>query len=138
VGRRGPEPAAVPELTAAPSSTASAARPTYRPLTFRRGQVSAARFSADGHTVVYSAAWEGAPSELFTARLDGPGSRSLGVAGDLLAVSGRGELAILLEPRLHEDHTRGTLARLPLGGGAPRPVASEVQEASFGPDGELY
>jgi eukaryotic-like serine/threonine-protein kinase len=44
--------------------------PSYRQLTFRRGCVSRARFAPDGQTVVYSARWEGKPSEVFTARLD--------------------------------------------------------------------
>jgi serine/threonine protein kinase len=37
----------------------------YHPLTFRRGIVLSARFAPDGKTVVYSAAWEGKPLDLF-------------------------------------------------------------------------
>ena len=44
--------------------------PVFRGLTFRRGYLTGARFAPDGHTVVYSAAWEGQPSEIFTTRLD--------------------------------------------------------------------
>ena len=37
----------------------------YHPLTFRRGIVRSARFAPDGKTVIYSAAWEGRPLDLF-------------------------------------------------------------------------
>lgn len=123
--------------------------PTYRPITFQKGQVAAARFSADGHTIVFSALWDGGavtpktahnPSalpEIFTARTDSPGSRPLGVAGDLLSISSKGELAVLIEPRYFDlDHTFGTLARIPLGGGAPRAVAADIQEADWNAPGD--
>lgn len=117
----------------------SAPPPSYRPLTFRKGQVLSARFSADGHTVVYGASWEGAPAELFTARAEGPGSRPLGLSADVLSVSSKGELALLIDERRTEvdlDHRWGTLARVPLGGGAPRAVIDDVQEADWGPEGD--
>lgn len=115
---------------------ASPGHATYRPLTFRRGQVLSARFSEGGHGVLYGATWEGGPPELFAARAEGPGARSLGVSADVLSVSSRGELALLLEPRPFDpDHKAGTLARMPIGGGAPRAVLEEVQEADWGPGG---
>src|ERR1019366_10518649 len=36
----------------------AAPSPAFQRLTFRRGIVSAARFTADGNTIVYSAAWD--------------------------------------------------------------------------------
>ncbi|HLB90554.1 MAG TPA: serine/threonine-protein kinase, partial [Terriglobales bacterium] len=45
--------------------------PSFQRLTFRRGDVTSARF-APGGTVVYSAEWGGAPSTLFSAQ---PGNR---------------------------------------------------------------
>jgi serine/threonine protein kinase len=48
--------------------------PAYHPLTFRRGIVLSARFAPDGKTVVYSAAWEGTPLNLFTTRPESPQS----------------------------------------------------------------
>ena len=36
--------------------------PVFRRLTFRRGTVQSARFAPDGKTVVYGAAWDGAPA----------------------------------------------------------------------------
>jgi eukaryotic-like serine/threonine-protein kinase len=116
-----------------------AAAPTFTRLTFRRGTVLSARFAPDGQTVVYSAAWEGLPPEIFTVRLDGPESRSLGLpSADVLSVSPTGELAILVNRRVQWGFEGyGTLARVPLGGGSPRDVAENVGDADWAPDGSL-
>ena len=53
-----------------------AAPPSFKQLTFRRGVVHTARFAPDGHTIVYGAAWEGNPSQVFSARLRRPGIES--------------------------------------------------------------
>ena len=49
-------------------------QPTFHQLTFRRGGVMSARFTPDGKTVVYGAAWEGEPVRLFSTRVEGPES----------------------------------------------------------------
>ena len=54
--------------------------PTFKRLTFQRGHVTGARFAPDGQTVIYSAAWEGRPTEIFSTHLSGPGARSLGIS----------------------------------------------------------
>jgi hypothetical protein len=55
----------------------------------------------------------------------------------VLAVSSRGELAVMLKKtRLFRPGGFGTLARVPLGGGTPREVLEEVSEADWSPDGE--
>lgn len=111
--------------------------PLYRQLTFGRGAVRAARFAPDGQTILYSAAWQGNPSEIFTARPEGPESRSMGLShAQLLSVSSTGEMAVLLDSHpLGTWVISGTLARAPLSGGAPRPVVEEVQWADWSPDG---
>src|SRR5208282_3269101 len=38
--------------------------PVFHRLTYELGTVNSARFSPDGHTVVYCAAWEGQPSQM--------------------------------------------------------------------------
>ncbi|RKH51792.1 hypothetical protein D7Y23_09030 [Corallococcus sp. AB050B] len=107
--------------------------PTYRPVTFRQGHVLNARFSADGHTLIYGAAWEGGRAELYSARTERPLSQPLGQHADVLATSSRGELAVLLEPRFFDaDHGSGTLGLMPLAGGAPRAVLDGVLEADWG------
>jgi len=107
------------------------APPAFQRLTFRRGDVTAALF-APGDSVVYSASWEGTPSMLFSTIPGNRESRSLGTtAGKLLSVSGTGEMAVLLG-----GEGPGTLARIPLGGGAPREVLENVTDADWAPDGE--
>jgi eukaryotic-like serine/threonine-protein kinase len=111
--------------------------PVYHPLTFRRGLVRAARFAPDGKTMIYSAAWEGKPLQLFTTRPESPESHELEPAGaDVLAVSSNGEMALSL--RSHPVASflyAGTLARVPLVGGAPREIMDNVEWADWSPDG---
>ncbi len=111
--------------------------PKITQLTFRRGVVSRARFTPDGKTVVYSAFWDGHPPEIFTTRVEGPESRSLGLPpARLLSVSSTSELAILLAaPGDLSDGSSGTLARVPLSGGEPRRVLDGVFDADWSADG---
>jgi serine/threonine protein kinase len=105
--------------------------PSYRRLTFRRGDVTSAKF-APGDTVVYSAEWDGAPSTLFSAQPGNREAQPLALpSARVLAISPSGEMAILLGG---EDV--GTLARVPFGGGAPREVLEGVSGADWGPDGD--
>jgi eukaryotic-like serine/threonine-protein kinase len=110
----------------------------FQRLTFRRGNVLSARFAPDGQTVVYGAAWEGKPSELFSVRTDSVESRPLGLDhANILSVSSRGELAVLIgRGSFQSPASPGTLARLPLGGGAARQLQENVFSAAWGPDGE--
>ena len=111
--------------------------PTYRQLTFRRGSIRAARFAPDGQTILYSAAWQGNPTDVFTARPEAPESRSMGLGHtQLMSVSSAAELAVLLDSKaIGTWVSMGTLARAPLAGGAPRDVLEQVQWADWGPDG---
>jgi dipeptidyl aminopeptidase/acylaminoacyl peptidase len=109
-------------------------------LTFRRGTVLSARFAPDGRTVIYGAAWEGKPVEVFSTQPGAPESRSLDLpAADILSVSNKGEMAISIGRRFNIGwETSGTLARVPLSGGAPREVMENVQEADWSPDGTSF
>ncbi|HUJ93950.1 MAG TPA: protein kinase [Terriglobales bacterium] len=111
--------------------------PTYHQLTFRRGTVWSARFASDGHTIVYSATWNGNSLGIFSTLPQGIESRSLGLDGaDLLGVSSTGEMAVLLHAvNLIHFINSGTLARVPLGGGSPREVLNDVVQADWSPDG---
>ena len=113
--------------------------PEFHRLTYRHGTTSNARFAPDGETFVYAAAWEGNPVEVFSGRMGSPESRSLAIAGaDVLAISRSGELAVQLNrTHLPGFHFTGTLARLPLSGGAPREVLDGVEYADWSPQGEL-
>jgi Tol biopolymer transport system component len=100
--------------------------------------------------VVYAAQWEGKPPELFTARLDSPETRSLGLSrAEILSISSSGQMALLLAPRFgllfrapHSDlsvawsRQMGVLAEAPLAGGAPRELLEDVYLADWSPDGK--
>jgi len=110
--------------------------PTLRRLTFQRGNVLSARYAPDGRTVVYTAAWEGKPPEVYTVRTDSPESRPVGLPmAQVCSVSSKGEIAVLLMG----DHTVdgvGRLARVPIGGGTPREILDDVWGAAWAPNGE--
>ncbi len=112
--------------------------PSYRQLTFRQGTIRSARFSPDGQTVLYAAAWSGRPLELFAVRPGAPESRSLGQLGaNEMSVSSSGEIALVIRNRfLGLFPGFGTLARMPFEGGAsPREVLEGVSFADWSPDG---
>ncbi|HEY6931556.1 MAG TPA: protein kinase, partial [Thermoanaerobaculia bacterium] len=121
------------------SNTGSAATSVSRKrLTFQRGNVLYARFTADAQNVVYGASWGDRPTEIFYSHIGSPETRPLGIPGaSLLSVSSTGELAILLKKNnLFGVTGKGTLARVPLAGGAPRQVAEDVIGADWTPDGK--
>jgi eukaryotic-like serine/threonine-protein kinase len=110
----------------------------FQEVTFRRGTVWNARFAPDGETMVYSAAWDALPGDLFTSHAGSPESRAFGVHDnvDLLSISRSGELAVLLHSRSNGNFGRtGMLARMPLAGGAPREILADVDWADWSPDG---
>ncbi len=123
---------------AGPSPAGKQAPPQFQQLTYQRGSILSARFAPDGQTVVYGAAWDGRPLELFSTRLDSTESRSLGLpSADVLSISSSGEMAISLDRHFVAGfESTGTLARVPLGGGAPRPILEDVQDADWAPDGK--
>jgi Tol biopolymer transport system component len=113
--------------------------PSFRQLTFRRGQIFSARFAPDGQTVMYSASWDGKAMEIFVGRPESPESRPFGLAGaEVLAISKSGEMAVSLNRIVGAAFRRtGTLAQLSVAGGAaPRDILKEVEWADWGPDGK--
>ncbi len=120
--------------------SAAIAPPAYHQLTFRHGSIRMARFAPDGRTVLYSAAWEDNPVEIFTTHPGSPESRPFGLKNaEVMGISSSGEMAVLLNSRTIEPFINaGTLARVPLGGGAPREVLEGVQWADWSPDGNEF
>jgi serine/threonine protein kinase len=111
---------------------ATVSPPAYQQLTFRRGTVLSARFAGD-NTIVYGAAWDGRPPELWSMRPENPESRPLGIANaTVLGVSPSGEMAILIGRRTGAG---GMLARLSLDSNAPRDVLAGVNDADWSRDG---
>ena len=108
--------------------------PEFQRLTMRHGTVYSARFAPDGRNVIYSASWDGAPVEIFSADLRFPGAQNLGLpATQLLAVSSSGEMAVLQSV----DHRflltgRGILGQVPLTGGSPSPDRREYRMGGLG------
>jgi eukaryotic-like serine/threonine-protein kinase len=117
---------------------AAAANPTFHEVTFRNGSIWAARFAPDGQTIIYGAAWEDRPQEIFSTRFDSSDSRAVGLSpAQILAISSKGEMAISLHPVNTAAFTQGgTLARVPLAGGAPREVLENAFWADWTPDGQ--
>ncbi len=119
---------------------APAAPPSYLRLTFEAGTVYSARFALDGQSIVYSAAWNGRPVQLFntvgTSLLPQPLNLS---DANLLAISPSNELAVVL----HGTHNGqletvdGMLARAPLAGGSPKELLADVRWADWDAQGGL-
>jgi Tol biopolymer transport system component len=115
----------------------SATGVTFRQMSFRPQAIFQAAFMPDGETIVYSAALEGNVPELFVIRPESPEPQSLGLARThSLSISSKGELAVLTNARFigHRLFT-GTLARVSLGGTAPREILEDVRQADWSPDG---
>jgi hypothetical protein len=116
--------------------TAPPRLPEIAQLTFRVGAVENARFGPGGRAVVYTALFDGRPSEVYEVRLGDPETRPLALApARVLAVSSRDELAVLTgRPEDASPVRWGTLVRVPLSGGAPRPVREGVIAADWSPN----
>ena len=132
---------AVAALVASAYIFGSAARdrgqPSFRRLTYRDGTVWTARVAPDGHTIVYGAAWNGGPIQIYSTRPEIPESVPLPLPpSNVLAISPSGEVAISLAARPAGPFvTTGTLARSTLAGGGPREVLESVQAADWAADG---
>lgn len=116
-----------------PGTTTTA---SYQRLTFRRGMIRTARFGPDFRTVLYGALWDGDACRIHTVRPDSPESSALALPpGSPLAISSTAELALALGTHHRGIMSYGTLARVPLSGGAPREVLEDVKSADWSPDG---
>jgi eukaryotic-like serine/threonine-protein kinase len=114
--------------------------PSYQRLTFEQGTVYSARFAPDFRSIVYAAAWDGKPVQLFSTIGESLLAQPLDVSdANLLAVSRTGELALVLHGArmAHLATEGGMLARMPLAGGSPREVLEDVRSADWDARGEL-
>jgi eukaryotic-like serine/threonine-protein kinase len=118
--------------------TAKASVLRFQRITFRHGHIWSARFAPDGNTIVYGASWNGEPYKLFLTRTDASESIPLSLPdSDILSISGKGEMAISVGRHFDVGNTNsGTLARLPITGGAPRELLDDIQDADWSADGE--
>jgi len=114
--------------------------PAYQRLTFEQGTVYSARFTPNFRAIVYGAAWNGKPLQLFSTVGDSLLSQPLNLTqASLLAISHTGELALALHPQhgSHLEISGGMLARSPLAGGSPREILEDVSWADWDASGEL-
>lgn len=109
--------------------------PIFQRVSFGRGMIRSARFAPDGQSIVYGAAWDGKPTQLFWTKAGNIESRPLGIEAEILAISPAGEMAVLLNQHFGLISTQGTLALVSLTGGAPRLLLDNVQDADWSPDG---
>jgi eukaryotic-like serine/threonine-protein kinase len=111
---------------------------TFRQLTFRPQTIFQAAATGDGKTLVYSAALQGNAPEVFAMDPAFPEPRRLGLPEtELLSVSSKGEMALLTHAKWVAHRLfEGTLAQMPIGGGAPRELMEKVRQADWTPDGK--
>jgi Tol biopolymer transport system component len=107
----------------------------FRQITFRRGQVSGARFAEGSRNILYAAQWGDEPRKMYEAHVGDPVSRVLGFEGlSLAAVSRSGELAVL-----RSDGTMniggGTLSRVTVNGGPIQQIAENIFSVDWSSDG---
>ena len=118
--------------------TPPASVPAFHRLTYRRGFVWSGRFSPDGHTVIYSASWDGAEKpQLFATRTENPGSTLVDLPASWVeSIARSGEMLILSDVLTSIGYAhRGVLRTAPLSGGAARDLFEDVVDADWAPDG---
>ena len=119
---------------------APALHPGYLRLTFEAGTVYSARFAPDGQSIVYSAAWNGKPVQLFSTVGNTLLAQPLNLTdANLLAVSPSNELAVALHGTYNGqlETVDGMLARAPLAGGSPKELLADVRWADWDAQGRL-
>ena len=108
---------------------------TFRQLSFRQGEVSGARYSPDGQSIVFAAQFEQTPKQIYLNNGVSPESRPLNLEGfSLAAVSRRGELALSRNSGTSPIRG-GTLEKVPMNGGTPTVADHDIMSADWMPDG---
>jgi eukaryotic-like serine/threonine-protein kinase len=117
--------------------SAPAAAPRFHQLTFQRGTIYGAKFAPDGQSILFSAAWNGAPKpQIYTTRTDALMSRPIDLPdSQVLGISSKGEMAIRQKTEIGLV-SQGMLSVVPLTGGAPRELLADVLDASWNPGGD--
>ena len=114
--------------------------PSFRQLIFGRGYISSARFTPDGQSVVFGAAFYGRPREIFSTRLDGRSWRGMDLPlADILGIAQNGTMAVSLgRHNFLEWMAIGTLGEASLSGGPPRELLNDVCDADISSDGKEF
>jgi len=118
----------------------SEAPPSYERLTFEAGTIYAARFAPDGQSIIYDAAWNNKPVQLFTTVGNSLLTQPLEIPNAvLLGISRSNELA-LATGGWHTgqlETANGMLVSAPLAGGGPKELLSDVRWADWDAHGGL-
>ena len=125
---------------ASPASARPTPPPSYTQLTFRRGTILSARFSHDGQTVVYSAAWGGQPAQVYATRIGSPRVPAPGPGGHrplgFLARRGCREAgAVPRKSRTGEMTTKGRWRAFRSAGARLGSCSENVTAADWDPEG---
>jgi hypothetical protein len=119
----------------------SAEAPTFQRVTPRQGEITGARFTPTGKSVVFSGRFRNDPVRVFITTPWSVDARPVSEPWTTLsALSRTEEMALFIEPAggsatVYEQ--AATLARAPLAGGAPRAVLEDFYVADFDPNGVL-
>ncbi len=105
--------------------------PTYERVTYHSQSQWDARLSTDGKSALYTTLREG-KEQVVRSQLANPSILPIGIAGRLVDISAKGELAVLSDEL---PGTGGTLSRVVEGAG-PRPLTDRVTAAAWLHDGE--
>jgi len=115
---------------------APAAPPNFTQLTFNRGLIYSARFAPDGKSVFYAASWRGQPTQIYSTSPGSPESRGLDLSNSTLFAVSASQIAVSVGCRDTFIATcEGTLATVPVSGGAPREISENVLSADWTSDG---
>lgn len=132
--------AAVLVLITAPLWRVPTSSPNFTRLTFENGTIYAARFAPDGQSIVYAAAWNDRPVQLFSTVGNSLLAQPLAFGdANLLGISRTNELALALHG-IHNgqlETMNGMLARAPIAGGSPREVLPDIRWADWDGSGKL-
>jgi eukaryotic-like serine/threonine-protein kinase len=107
--------------------------PTFERVTFQRGVIGGARLAPDGQ-ILYTAAWDGQPADVYTTRAESPQARPLGLARATVMAATRGEMVVILG----RDGAPPVLATVPLAGGPPREILEGAVWADATADGARF
>ncbi|MGH9473257.1 MAG: WD40 repeat domain-containing serine/threonine protein kinase [Terriglobales bacterium] len=113
--------------------------PQMEALTYRKGLVGGAAFLPGGQGFVASIRFSGTDYQLYTGQIGTPGLQPLNVRGYLLASLSRAGSALLLQQGPNYGFNgAGTLAEMPLSGGAPRALMDHIGAVTWDPAGTAF
>ena len=109
--------------------------PSFQQVTFLEGFIESSRFLPDGHSFLCAAKLSSDTQRmLYIGSVDTPGLRALNIPADQIeSVSPTGEALVIQKMRSTGGGyaAAGTLARVGIDGGAPRPVLDNIQYATW-------